>query len=75
VILLPGTGTDMIKDQVEAQEVATMKEAVQSALDSGQPGDILLFSPGFASFGLFKNEYERNDAFLAALAAQEKTKE
>jgi UDP-N-acetylmuramoylalanine--D-glutamate ligase len=71
VILLPGTGTDLIKDQLDAQVVATMKEAVTAALAAGQPGDVLLFSPGFASFGLFKNEYERNDAFLAALANQE----
>jgi len=46
-----------------------MEEAVQAALTAAQPGDILLFSPGFTSFGLFKNEYERNDAFLAALSA------
>jgi UDP-N-acetylmuramoylalanine--D-glutamate ligase len=71
VILLPGTGTDMIKDQLEAPVAATMEEAVKVALAAGQPGDTLLFSPGFASFGLFKNEYERNDAFLAALANQE----
>lgn len=71
VILLPGTGTDMIKDQLDAQVVETMEEAVKSGLAAGQPGDILLFSPGFASFGLFKNEYERNDAFVASLAEQE----
>jgi UDP-N-acetylmuramoylalanine--D-glutamate ligase len=71
VILLPGTGTDLIKDQLEAEVVATMEEAVKAALAVGQPGDVLLFSPGLASFGLFKNEYERNDAFLAALANQE----
>jgi|AntRauTorcE11897_2_1112592.scaffolds.fasta_scaffold01461_5 UDP-N-acetylmuramoylalanine--D-glutamate ligase len=69
VILLPGTGTDMIKVQLGAAEVQTMEEAVQAALTAAQPGDILLFSPGFTSFGLFKNEYERNDAFLAALSA------
>ena len=27
-------------------------------------GGIILFSPAFASFGMFKNEYERNDEFL-----------
>lgn len=64
VILLPGTGTDVIKDQIEAEVVANMEEAVKAGLASGVPGDILLFSPSFASFGLFKNEYERNDEFV-----------
>jgi UDP-N-acetylmuramoylalanine-D-glutamate ligase len=28
------------------------------------PNDVVLFSPAFASFGLFVNEYERNDLFV-----------
>jgi UDP-N-acetylmuramoylalanine--D-glutamate ligase len=32
-------------------------------------GDVILFSPGFASFGIFKNEYDRNDQFMAAVKA------
>lgn len=68
VILLPGTGTDMMKDSLQAQCVETVEEAVAAALAAGEAGDILLFSPGFASFGLFKNEYERNDAFVASIA-------
>lgn len=67
VILLPGTGTDLIQSQVEGITVKTMPEAVQEALAAAQSGDVLLFSPGFASFGMYKNEYERNDAFLQAL--------
>jgi SpoVK/Ycf46/Vps4 family AAA+-type ATPase len=35
-----------------------------SAINNIKPKDIILFSPGFASFGLFKNEYDRNDQFL-----------
>lgn len=64
VILLPGTGTDKIKDKLEAKVVTSIKEAVEAGLNYGQPGDVLLFSPAFASFGLFKNEYERNDEFV-----------
>jgi UDP-N-acetylmuramoylalanine--D-glutamate ligase len=67
VVLLPGTGTDVIKDKIEAEVVGSMAEAVKAGLATGQPGDVLLFSPGFASFGLFKNEYERNDEFLRCL--------
>lgn len=67
VILLPGTGTDQIKDKVKAELCEDFAEAVKAGLAAGQSGDILLFSPGFASFGQFKNEYERNDAFVALI--------
>ena len=40
---------------------------MKAGLASAESGDVLLFSPGFASFGLFKNEYERNDKFLSCI--------
>ena len=64
VILLAGTGTDLIKDAIEAEVVSSLEAAVKAALAGSEPGDVLLFSPGFASFGMFKNEYERNDEFV-----------
>jgi len=68
VVLLPGTGTDLLAPMVpEAVLVSDVAEAVTEARLLAAAGDIILFSPGFASFGLFKNEYERNDAFLAAV--------
>lgn len=67
VVLLEGTGTDTIKDQIECEVVGSVAEAVTSALATSEPGDVLLFSPGFASFGMFKNEYERNDVFLEVI--------
>lgn len=67
VVLLPGTGTDRIKEQVAAEVHTDMESAVIAALSLCGPGDILLFSPGFASFGLFLNEYDRNDQFLEAV--------
>ena len=42
-----------------------MKEAVDVALLHAKKGDIILLSPGTASFGLFKNEYDRGDQFVA----------
>lgn len=68
VILLSGTGTDILKKSIEAEVVDSMKEAIKLALDSGASGDILLFSPGFASFGMYKNEYERNDDFVRQIS-------
>jgi len=67
VVLLPGTGTDSIKGTLRAKVYETMEEAVKVGLAYGKSGDILLFSPGFASFVLFKNEYERNDQFIQCL--------
>ncbi len=73
VVLLEGTGTDTIKDLIACEVVGSVEAAVKAGLAVGQPGDVLLFSPGFASFGMFKNEYERNDEFLRVIA--EYTKE
>lgn len=71
VILLPGTGTDKIKDalnnSVASEPVSSMEEAVQMAVGSSESGDVILFSPAFASFGLFTNEYDRNDKFAVAV--------
>ncbi len=64
VILLPGSGSDKIENQ-DFYRAASLKEALDTALASAEKGDIVLFSPAFASFGLFVNEYDRNDQFLA----------
>jgi UDP-N-acetylmuramoylalanine--D-glutamate ligase len=64
VVLLAGTGTDTIKDTIACEVVESMEAAVKLGVAASDPGDVLLFSPGFASFGMYKNEYERNDDFL-----------
>lgn len=71
VILLAGTGTDKLKDNVESIVVSSLKEAVEAAFADSAPGDVLLFSPGFASFGMFKNEYDRNDQFIDIIKSYE----
>lgn len=67
LVVLPGSGTDELIKNVsglDIERVKTLKEAVLKAVSFSKKGDILLFSPGFASFGLFKNEYDRGDQFI-----------
>lgn len=51
------------KESVPFEEAQSLEAAVEAALSHTEKGTIL-FSPAFASFGMFKNEYERNDEFL-----------
>lgn len=65
VILLSGSGTDRIVPLMQDYSIYdSLSEALAEALRSATQGDIVLFSPAFASFGMFKNEYDRNDQFL-----------
>lgn len=64
VCLIPGTGTERLAKLTGAMVFHTLEEAVEAALDASASGDVLLFSPAFASFGTFRNEYDRNDQFV-----------
>lgn len=67
IIVLPGTGTEeLIKNLsgLDIYKAKTLKEAVLKGISFSEKGDSMLFSPGFASFGLFKNEYDRGDQFI-----------
>jgi len=43
----------------------SMPQAVRMALTQAKRGDVILLSPGCASFGLFINEFDRGDQFVA----------
>ncbi len=68
VILLSGSGT---KKMVDAHPdlfgslpvYDRLEEALEAAMHASEPGDLVLFSPAFASFGAFKNEFDRGDQF------------
>ena len=69
VVMIPGTGTEKllaISYQLSAKkiEVKSLKDAINEAIHISHSGDVILFSPAFASFGMFNNEYERNDLFV-----------
>ncbi len=63
VILLAGTGTENLGGKVDGVLVKSLKDGLLEALKHTKKGDILLLSPAFASFGMFKNEFDRGDQF------------
>lgn len=73
VIFLPGVATDKILAALltdKKYEVAdSMEKAVKLAKSMAQSGDIVLLSPGAASFGLFLNEFDRGEKFRQAVRA------
>lgn len=76
--LFTGTGTDKIikalglstslkvdKTRLPVKVFDNMKEAFTWANSFSKKGDIVLLSPGAASFGIFKNEFDRGDQFVS----------
>ncbi len=69
VFLIPGSGTDKLLEYIHGGEVGVsvlgnLTGATNEAMKGALSGDVILFSPGFASFSQYKNEYERNDEFV-----------
>lgn len=70
LVLFEGAATERIiaalpeKKSFSIAIVGSMKEALDVAQQSVQKGDLVLLSPGAASFGIFKNEYDRGDQFV-----------
>ena len=68
VVLLPGTGSNKLKKGLSKfYFVKSMKQAVKKASYLAQKGDVVLLSPGAASFNLFENEFDRGNQFVRAV--------
>lgn len=81
VIFLPGTATRKMKSEIrnpkfeinsklkilKTFDVKTILEAVRLAHRRAKSGDVVLLSPGAASFGLFKHEFDRGEQFVEAV--------
>lgn len=65
IVLLAGSGTEKLNRDERVFD--SVEDAVKEAFSLAKEGDMILFSPGFASFGMFANEYERNDAFMSVI--------
>jgi len=78
VVLLKGSATEKIILQLKKlassdlnaaniEVVDSMEAAVLFAQQKAEKGDVVLLSPGAASFGLFANEFDRGDTFREAV--------
>lgn len=74
VIFLPGTATKKMQQRLQKPQMfsaKTMRHAVRLAYRTAQPGGVVLLSPGAASFGLFRHEFDRGEQFVRAVRSPE----
>lgn len=83
VVLLEGTATAKLRTALELAlkqslqrapmlvrgPFPALEPAVLAARDLSQAGDVVLLSPGCASFGMFKNEFDRGEQFRQIVQA------
>ncbi len=71
VVLLSGTATTKILRNTAGRKkvdvVGSMDDAVSTARSHASSGTTVLLSPGAASFGLFKHEFDRGDQFRTSV--------
>ena len=77
LVLLKGNATEKLLNKLRKiaseeflqniEMVGSMVEAVSIAQKKAEKGDVVLLSPGAASFGLFANEFDRGDKFREAV--------
>ena len=61
-----------LRDAVRSTSVMDLKEALELAQNCSQPGDVVLLSPGCASFDQFENFEKRGDHFRSLVTVMEK---
>jgi len=72
LVLFPGTASDKLKEGLMRKKIKitpanSMETAVKKASKIAGVGDIVLLSPGAASFNMFKNEFDRGEQFNKAV--------
>ncbi len=73
LIVFPGTATkEILNESLRPDQIIgaqSMDFAVNTAANLAKAGDIVLLSPGAASFGLFLHEFDRGEQFIEAVRA------
>ena len=72
IALLEGSATPALNEKLLEYGASSkidgifsdLKSAVLCLLSNSRPGQVLLFSPACASFGMFNNEFHRGETFL-----------
>jgi UDP-N-acetylmuramoylalanine--D-glutamate ligase len=73
IILLAGTGSEKLKRLLDSSGVKyrgpfdSMEAVLGAVLETATHGDIVVLSPGCASFGMFINEFDRGQKWKAAV--------
>lgn len=82
IILLAGNASDAFADELRRAAHAqgraddfiegpydSLPHAIERADTAASPGDVVLLSPGFTSFGMFLNEFDRGDQYRTLVQA------
>lgn len=72
VVMFDGDASDMLEKLINGRVkvekgFSSMQEAVDKAKELSATGDIVLLSPGAASFNMFLNEFDRGEQFREAV--------
>ena len=76
IYLLKGSATQRLVQLFNTHHIpyqgpfSSLKKAIAVVLEECQAPEIILLSPGCASFGMFKNEFERGDRFRNLMNAE-----
>ncbi|HET9662500.1 MAG TPA: UDP-N-acetylmuramoyl-L-alanine--D-glutamate ligase [Thermomicrobiales bacterium] len=74
IILLDGSATPRLMETIRNADgrwlgpFDSMQEAVEAGAAQASAGDVVILSPGCASFGLFRDEFDRGEKFREAVA-------
>ncbi|MDC0598586.1 UDP-N-acetylmuramoyl-L-alanine--D-glutamate ligase [Gammaproteobacteria bacterium] len=56
-----------IEEKIQVIKVSSLEEALQTANEQAQQGDVVLLSPACASFDMYQNFEQRGEAFIHAV--------